>query len=165
MSRCGVSRMARLSYIHKIADLGSTEWAKTIVRRACLCGSVRYQCEGNLGPAHYCHCEDCRRCTGSINIAVQVEARSFRIIAGSPRGFTKQADSGNSLTRYFCPECGSPLYTVSPVHPDVLYVKAGTLDDPRLVQPRRQNWMQSRVSWTTIDPALPSSPKNPEART
>ena len=34
MSRCGVTRMARLSYIHKIADLGSTEWAKTIVRRA-----------------------------------------------------------------------------------------------------------------------------------
>jgi hypothetical protein len=45
------------------------------------------------------------------------------------------------LTRYFCPECGSPLYTVSPVHPDVLYLKAGTLDDPRLVQPRHQNWI------------------------
>jgi hypothetical protein len=88
----------------------------------------------------------------------------FRIIAGSPRGFTKQADSGNPLTRYFCPECGSPLYTV-PVHPEVLYVKAGTLDDPRLVQPRRQNWMRSRVSWTTIDPELPGSPRNPEGRT
>src|SRR5215475_79147 len=24
----------------------------------CLCGSVRYQCDGTLGPAHYCHCED-----------------------------------------------------------------------------------------------------------
>jgi hypothetical protein len=85
-------------------------------------------------------------------------------MAGSPRGFTKQADSGNPLTRYFCPECGSHLYTVSPVHPEVLYVKAGTLDDPRLVQPRRQNWMQSRVSWTTIDPELLGSPKNPEGR-
>src|SRR5262245_10771869 len=112
----------------------------------CLCGSVRYQCEGNLGPAHYCHCEDCRRCTGSINIAVQVEARSFRIIAGSPRGFTKQADSGNPLTRYFCLECGSPLYTVSPVHPDVLYVKAGTLDDTRLVQPRRTSILALHMS-------------------
>ena len=129
----------------------------------CLCGNVRYQCEGNLGPAHYCHCEDCRRCTGSINVAVQVESRSFKIIAGNPRGFTKRADSGNPLTRYFCPECGAPLYTVSPVHPDVLYVKAGSLDDPHHVQPRRQNWIQSKVSWTTIDPDLPASPKNPEA--
>jgi hypothetical protein len=126
----------------------------------CLCGSVRYQCEGNLGPAHYCHCDDCRRCTGSaFNTAVQVEARSFRIIAGSPRGFTKHGDSGNPLTRYFCPECGSPVYTVSPVHPDVLYVKAGTLDDPRLVQPGRQFWMQSMVSWATIGLDLQSFPK------
>ena len=62
----------------------------------CLCGSVRYQCEGNLGPAHYCHCEDCRRCTGSINVAVRVDAHTFKIIAGSPRGFAKQADSGKS---------------------------------------------------------------------
>jgi hypothetical protein len=66
------------------------------------------------------------------------------------------------LTRYFCPECGSPLYTVSPAHPEVLYVKAGTLDDPRLVHPRRQNWMRSRVPWTTIGLELPGSPKNPE---
>src|SRR5215472_6932891 len=33
MSCCGVSRMARLSYIHKITTLGAPKWAKTIVRR------------------------------------------------------------------------------------------------------------------------------------
>jgi hypothetical protein len=89
-------------------DVGSTEWAKTSVRRAGVyAGACDINVKGNLGPAHYCHCEDCRRCTGSINVAVQVEARSFRIIAGSPRGFTKKADSSNFLTRYFCPECGS----------------------------------------------------------
>ena len=33
MSCCGVLRMARLGYIHKIKTLGSTQWAKTIVRR------------------------------------------------------------------------------------------------------------------------------------
>jgi hypothetical protein len=94
----------------------------------------------------------------------KLKLAAFGSLPEAPEGFTKQADSGNPLTRYFCPECGSPLYTVSPVHPEVLYVKAGTLDDPRLVQPRRQNWMQSRVSWTTVDPELPGSPKNPEGR-
>jgi hypothetical protein len=33
------------------------------VMGGCLCGSVRYQCGGEPGPANYCHCEDCRRCT------------------------------------------------------------------------------------------------------
>jgi len=32
---------------------------------------------------------------------------------GSPKGFTKKGDSGNELTRHFCPDCGSPLFTLS----------------------------------------------------
>lgn len=27
----------------------------------CLCGAVRFTCDGELGPAGYRHCEDCRR--------------------------------------------------------------------------------------------------------
>ena len=130
------------------------------VMGGCLCGSVRYQCEGELGPANYCYCEDCRRCTGSaFNIGVRVETRQFRIVRGSPRAFTKIGESGNSLTRHFCPECGSPLYTTSPVHPDVLYVKAGCIDDPGIVHPTHQIWMNSMVAWANIGPDLPGFPK------
>src|ERR1700730_10369986 len=131
-----------------------------VVTGGCLCGNVRYQYEGGLGPANYCHCEDCRRCTGSVfNIGVRIEARQFRIVRGSPRAFTKTGESGNSLTRHFFPQCGSPLYTTSPVHPDVLYVKAGCIDDPRIVHPTHQIWMNSMVTWATISPDLPGFPK------
>src|ERR1700674_3372951 len=97
----------------------------------CLCGGVRYEYDGEIGPANYCHCADCRRCTGSaFNIGVRVAATGFRIVKGSPKSFTKAGDSGNELTRHFCLECGSPLYRSSPGHPEHHYVKAGTLDDP-----------------------------------
>ena len=50
----------------------------------CLCGSVRYQCEGELGPANYCHCEDCRKCTGSaFNVGVRIELVSSELLVGS----------------------------------------------------------------------------------
>ena len=127
----------------------------------CLCGNVAYEYTGTLGPAHYCHCEDCRRCTGSVNVAVRCDAAKFRIVSGTPKGYTKRADSGNELTRYFCPECGSPLYTESPKHPEYVYVKAGTLNDPRLVKPARQNWLASAVPWSKIDDGLPGYTKNP----
>src|SRR5438046_712856 len=92
----------------------------------CLCGAVRYEYSGGTGPAAYCHCADCRKCTGSaFNVGVRVDARSFRVVRGQPKEFTKAADSGNYLTRHFCSECGSPLYTSSPRHPGSLYVKAG----------------------------------------
>jgi hypothetical protein len=131
-----------------------------IVTGGCLCGGVRYQYEGEVGPANYCHCEDCRRSTGSaFNIGVRVAAFGFRILQGKPKSFTKAGDSGNELTRHFCPECGSPLYTSSPQHSEVLYIKAGTLDDPSLVKPTHQIWVQSKVPWASIDPTLPAHAK------
>lgn len=117
----------------------------------CLCGYIRYVYSGAAGPASYCHCEDCRRHTGSaFNIGVRFERAAFELTGGAPASFTKTADSGNELTRHFCPRCGSPIWTSSPVHPETIFVKAGTLDDPALVQPVQENWLRSAVPWSRI---------------
>src|SRR6478752_7454450 len=85
----------------------------------CLCGATAFEYSGEIGPAGYCHCSDCRRVTGSaFNVSVRVEADKFRVARGQPKGFAKLADSGNELTRHFCAECGSPIYTSSPSHPE-----------------------------------------------
>ena len=132
------------------------------VRGRCLCGNVTYEYGGAVGPANYCHCEDCRRCTGSaFNIGVRFHLPEFRITSGEPKGFTKRGESGNELTRFFCPECGSPIFTASPRHPDYVYVKAGTLDDPRLVKPSHQNWLVSAVAWGRIDENLRAFQRGP----
>jgi hypothetical protein len=132
----------------------------TRIRGRCLCGQVTYEYSGSIGPANYCHCEDCRRCTGSaFNIGVRFSRAEFHITAGNLRGFTKRGESGNELTRHFCLECGSPIFTSSPRHPDTVYVKAGTLDDPTVVRPSHQSWVASAVSWSRIDPEIASFPK------
>jgi len=121
---------------------------------------VLYQYSGPVGPANYCHCEDCRRCTGSaFNIGVRLEAEGFRVASGTTSGFTKRADSGSELTRHFCPQCGSPIFTSSPKHPEYVYVKGGTLDDPTVVKPTHQNWVASAVSWSEIDRDIESFTK------
>jgi hypothetical protein len=130
----------------------------------CLCGHVTYEYAGSVGPANYCHCEDCRRCTGSaFNIGVRLLLADFRIISGSPKGFMKRGDSGRELTRHFCPNCGSPLFTSSPEHPDHIYVKAGTFDNPSVVRPTHQNWAVSAVSWSQIPAGLQSFANGPES--
>lgn len=133
------------------------------VHGRCLCGAVVYEYRGLVGPASYCHCEDCRRCTGSaFNVGVRFDVAEFRITSGSPKGFTKRGESGTELTRHFCPDCGSPIYTSSPKHPEHVYVKAGTLDDPTIVKPIRRSWTASAVSWSQVDGGLPSFAKGPE---
>ncbi len=122
----------------------------------CLCGATRFRYAGEVGGAGYCHCTDCRRVTGSaFNVSVGLDAARFDIVAGAPKGHAKYAESGHELTRWFCPDCGSSLYTASPVHPDTVYVKAGAFDDPTVVRPTHQSWTRSAVEWARIDPDLP----------
>lgn len=125
----------------------------------CLCGGVRFAYRGTVGPAAYCHCADCRKCTGSaFNVSVGLARDRFTITRGTPRAFTKTADSGNELTRHFCADCGSPIYTSSPARPDKVFVKAGAFDDPTLIKPDKQSWVSSAVTWAQIDPDLPVAP-------
>ena len=133
---------------------------QSVLTGGCLCGAVRYVVYGGVGPAGYCHCEDCRRTSGSaFGVSVRVDASRLRIVRGSPKGYSKNGDSGRVVTRYFCPECGSPLYTVPPDHSDTYFIKAGSLDDPSTVRPHRQSWVRSRVAWAAIDPDLTSYDK------
>ena len=128
-----------------------------ILTGGCLCGSVRYAYEGEVGPAGYCHCADCRRVSGSaFGISVRVAASGFSIVAGVSKSFTKLSDSGRPVARFFCGDCGSPLYTLPPLHPEAVFIKAGSLDDPNVVKPNRQAWTRSRVDWAEIDPAITS---------
>ena len=46
-----------------------------VVSGGCLCGFIRYEYDGELGAANYCHCNDCRRTTGSaFNIGIRAYA-------------------------------------------------------------------------------------------
>lgn len=123
---------------------------------SCLCGNVTFAYTGDVAAAAYCHCTDCRRTTGSaFNISIGMPRDSFKITKGAPKEFTKTADSGQAVTRHFCADCGAPLLTSSPGNPDMVYVKAGALDDPEVVKPAFQSWTRSRVGWSKIDDDLP----------
>ena len=129
----------------------------------CLCGAVRYDYAGEIGGAGICHCQDCRRITGgAFNISIKLEKSGFTVRAGEPRAFTSQADRGSTLTRHFCGDCGSPIFTTSSAHPDRVFIKAGSLDDPGLVRPVLQAWTGSAVSWSRIDDGLPGFEKDPD---
>jgi hypothetical protein len=121
----------------------------------CLCGFVSYEYSGKLGPAGYCHCEDCRRCTGSaFGVSVRVEVSNLRLLTGRLKSYSKVSDGGSEITRHFCPECGSPVFTSSPRHPEFIFLKAGLLDDAAAIEPVQQMWVQSRVAWAVIGPEL-----------
>ncbi len=123
-----------------------------MITGSCLCGHIKYEYTGEPGPSSYCHCSDCKKVTGSAFIvSVRFETDFFSIITGnSTKSHTKIADSGNSITRDFCPNCGSPIFTKSPNNPEHIWVRAGTLNDSSFIKPAHQSWTDSKVDWADI---------------
>ncbi len=131
----------------------------TVVTGHCLCGVCRYEHAGPLEPGGICYCEDCRRVTGSaFGVSFRADKANLKRF-GLTMAYPKIADSGARLTRHFCKFCGSPMYTLSDAHPDSVYVKAGTLNDPNLLTIDRQMWLCSRVAWSQPPPDIQSFDK------
>ena len=117
----------------------------------CLCGSVTYRTDASPQSMTYCHCDDCRRMTGSaFNVGVGIPSDELHV-NGEVRGYSVEDDHGR--VREFCPACGSPLFTR---YPDMVFIKAGTIDDPEALEPTRQIWMEMAVPWSTISPGIKS---------
>jgi hypothetical protein len=134
---------------------------ETILHGGCLCGAVRYECTGETEDASYCHCDDCKKATGGpYTVGVLVQAAKLRIVSGRVKGYTTTADSGRKITREFCPNCGSPLFTRAEKCPDLVFLKAGCLDKPELIKPSCQTWTKCAVPWAYIDGKLPCYPES-----
>ena len=126
------------------------------LKGGCLCGAVRYEWRGTGASASYCHCSDCQKATGGpYTVGVGVAAAGLTLRSGKTKAYTTIADSGNPITREFCPECGSPLFTRAEVCPGMVWIKAGSLDEPELVRPTHQSWVEMAVTWAYLDRDLP----------
>jgi hypothetical protein len=60
------------------------------------------------------------------------------------------ADSGNTLERHFCPDCGARVYTDKlSGFPGQVFVMLGSLDDPEGIKPPiMEIFTTCRISWT-----------------
>lgn len=72
----------------------------------CFCGKIRIEYNGQPLTTALCHCDDCRKLTGSPYTYNFVVKSADLVITGSPKEVPKTADSGNQIRNYFCPDCG-----------------------------------------------------------
>lgn len=127
----------------------------------CLCGEIRYECHGEPAFAGNCHCRDCQRASGSAFTPAMLFPQSAVSITGSPSAYESTGDSGNQVTRLFCPRCGSQLFGKLQILPDMIGIRAGTLDDPAAFHPRLDFHVSSAAPWDVMDAALPKFPGAP----
>lgn len=117
----------------------------------CLCGKVRYRAKGDPAFVGVCHCTDCQKFTGSAFAVVVGVTKPAVTIEGKTTTFTKVGDTGKSIRRMFCPECGSSIADEADALPDIVMLSSGTLDDASWVKPAMQIYCDSAQPWVHLE--------------
>lgn len=114
----------------------------------CLCGATHYEISEEPIITAACHCTHCQKATGSAySLNICVPESGFSIKGNTLRSYVDKGDSGLALKRFFCHQCGSPLYTQADAMPGIMIVKAGTLDDTSEFKPAANIWCDSKMEW------------------
>ena len=125
----------------------------------CLCGGVRFEVDGELGPIVYCHCEMCRRATGTAFATSASVRGAFRLVAGAELVSEYQSSEGSY--RAFCSRCGSPVYNRVEGSP-TRRVRLGTLDADPGGRAVAHVWVGSKAPWFEITDTLPRFDEAPK---
>lgn len=130
----------------------------------CLCGQVTFSINAEPVGSRMCWCRDCQRiASGSATVNALFPAEAVHY-SGEISTFRMVADSGNTVERGFCPQCGAQLYsnTIEPSGAPIR-IRVGTLDNPEDYEPQAAIWIDSAPEWAVLDPDLPWHTKGPDS--
>ena len=106
----------------------------------CLCGAVRFVASGRPYRVGLCHCLDCRKHHGALFHASAIFPDDAVTVDGETRDYAG---------RFFCPKCGSSVFSRSG---DEIEVNLGSLDETDRLTPTYELWTSRRETWL---PAFP----------
>jgi hypothetical protein len=126
-----------------------------IVEGGCSCGAVRYRLTSEPMIVHCCHCLNCQRQTGSafvINALIELDRLE---VEGEtePADMAREGDAVQTIHR--CPACKIAVYSFYG-WPELAFVRAGTLDDPSVIEPDVHIYTRSKVPWVTLPDGVPA---------
>ena len=133
----------------------------TQITGGCLCKAVRYSSSAAPLVTRACWCRVCQYLgAGSATVNVCFPSDAVKV-SGALGYYRMVADSGNVAHRGFCPTCGTPLFSASEARPHLIFVRAGTLDDPEVARPALTIWTASAPSWACFDERIPQVERQP----
>ncbi|KAF2480854.1 Mss4-like protein [Neohortaea acidophila] len=119
----------------------------------CNCGRYTYTIPKPDG-MNLCHCIDCRKWAGAMHSAhlfVKTADITQHAAASTPapRTHSMQGESGNTITRAWCDECGCGLWIKPSTKPDMTCLKGGLFRPHEIPNPTMENWLRNKEPWET----------------
>ena len=128
----------------------------------CLCGGIRFEVERFVGPFELCHCNRCRKRSGTAFAAmIGVRADDFRWLQGREliRSYDLEiVEMPPAYRSSFCQRCGSPVPD-SEAPADWFEVPAGLLDEDPALCPDKHIFIELKAPWFEVQDTLPQLDK------
>lgn len=113
---------------------------------SCLCGEVTFEIYGDFENFFLCHCEHCRKDTGSAHAANLFSSTAkLKWLTGKSKIKTFDYKSSGHI-KSFCSECGSALPNIR-MDGKLVVVPAGSLDSEVFIKPQGHIYMASKANW------------------
>jgi len=127
----------------------------------CLCGQVNFEADGDIKMQGNCHCTDCQQISGSPFATLLFLKDEDVKITGDTKRFEHQVDSGNTLTKDFCSNCGSQMFGGNVGRPGMTAIKAGVINEKEHIKPQFNVYVSSKAPCTILDDTIPAFDKMP----
>ena len=129
---------------------------------SCLCGQVAYKIIGKAEKFYHCHCERCRKATGTghaSNLLLPgVESAEF--IKGADQLTNYKVPGAKRFSTNFCKHCGSNMPRIM-TEINLVVIPAGSLDHEPEETPQARIFSGSGTKWSCTDVKLPAFDEYP----
>jgi len=125
----------------------------------CYCGAVKFEINGNSDWVGHCHCESCRRASGSVMTSFAgFKPEQVVFTSVMPNRFT----TPDGVTRSFCGQCGSAVSFEIDSRPGETHLHLGLFDDLEQMVPENHSFIEEKPSWLHADEHLPNVDWSPD---
>lgn len=123
-----------------------------VTKGQCLCGELQFELRGRRLWVAHCHCDSCRRSTGSA-VATFVGYNKEQLTYTHGARMFYQSSPG--VQRGFCADCGTPMTYESDRCPEEVHLYISTIDNPGAFVPQVHVFFAERIPWMEVADDLP----------
>lgn len=127
---------------------------KTKFTGKCLCGAVHFNVTAAPVVVAQCHCEECRRLSGTGHSIGAMFPRAGVVIEGAFAEHSYQGALGATVTKGFCSSCGSPIFGRNTRAPDHITLPLGAFDDAAELAVQVVIFERDRPHWDQLGPEV-----------
>jgi hypothetical protein len=113
---------------------------------SCLCGAVRFEVQGTIDAFYLCHCEYCRKDTGSAHASNLFSSTAKLTWLSGEHNVTSFTLPSTRHAKSFCSVCGSALPNLQ-MDGKLLVIPAGSIDNQLALKPSAHIFAASRADW------------------